>query len=72
MPESGDVTFSSDNIMMTFSPLMQTDDGLYQCVVDEGSDLIQSIGYEMQVNCKCTNAIAATLCGVRQAMCQTC
>ncbi|XP_022625950.1 carcinoembryonic antigen-related cell adhesion molecule 20-like, partial [Seriola dumerili] len=35
---------------MSFSPLLQTDDGLYQCVVAEGELPIQSVSYKMQVN----------------------
>ncbi|KAL7371074.1 hypothetical protein ABVT39_018129 [Epinephelus coioides] len=50
MPVSERVHFSPDNIMMIFSPLLQEDDGLYQCVVTEGGPRIQSVGYKMQVN----------------------
>ncbi|KAG8005821.1 Mitogen-activated protein kinase 12, partial [Nibea albiflora] len=50
MPASERVHLSPDNITMTFSPLLQTDDGLYQCEVAEGRTLIQSVGYKMQVN----------------------
>ncbi|XP_022605298.1 carcinoembryonic antigen-related cell adhesion molecule 20-like isoform X2 [Seriola dumerili] len=44
------VRFSPDNTTMSFSPLLQTDDGLYQCVVAEGELPIQSVSYKMQVN----------------------
>uniref|UniRef100_A0A671YKY8 Carcinoembryonic antigen-related cell adhesion molecule 5-like n=1 Tax=Sparus aurata TaxID=8175 RepID=A0A671YKY8_SPAAU len=50
MPASERVHFSPGNVTMTFSPILQTDDGLYQCVVTEGQTPIQSIGYKMQVN----------------------
>nr|XP_040028917.1 hemicentin-2-like [Gasterosteus aculeatus aculeatus] len=44
------VHFSPDNVTMTFGPLLQADDGSYQCVVAEGEPIIQSSVYEMQVN----------------------
>ncbi|XP_075932331.1 cell adhesion molecule CEACAM5-like [Anarhichas minor] len=50
MPASGRVHFTPDNVTMTFGPLLQADDGLYQCVVAQGGPLIQSVGYKMQVN----------------------
>eukprot|EP00064_Thunnus_orientalis_P012022 superscaffoldBa00001797_g12055 len=50
MPAYERVRFSADNITMTFSPLLQADDGLYQCVVAEGAAAILSVGYKMQVN----------------------
>ncbi|GLD48169.1 hemicentin-2-like protein [Lates japonicus] len=50
IPASERVHFSPDNTEMSFSPLLQTDDGLYQCVVAEGGTPIQSVGYKMQVN----------------------
>ncbi|KAM8739921.1 cell adhesion molecule CEACAM5-like [Acanthopagrus schlegelii] len=50
MPASERVHFSPGNVTMTFSPVLQADDGLYQCVVTEGQTPIQSIGYKMQVN----------------------
>ncbi|XP_071358435.1 cell adhesion molecule CEACAM5-like [Trachinotus anak] len=50
VPASERVQFSPDNTTMSFSPLQQTDDGLYQCVVAEGEIPIQSVGYKMQVN----------------------
>lgn len=56
MPASEGVHFSPDNTTMTFSPLLQTDDGLYQCVVAEGGTPIQSVGYKMQVNCEYTQS----------------
>lgn len=54
MPASDRVHFTPDNVTMTFGPLLQADDGLYQCVVAEGGPLIQSVGYKMQVNCEYT------------------
>ncbi|KAF3704952.1 Carcinoembryonic antigen-related cell adhesion molecule 20 Precursor [Channa argus] len=44
------VHFSPDHITMTFSPLLQKDGGLYQCVVAEGGTPIPSVPYQMQVN----------------------
>ena len=58
MPASERVHFSRDNTTITFSPLLQADDGLYQCVVAQGGPSIQSVGYQMQVNCKYTRVIA--------------
>lgn len=63
MPASERVHFSPGNVTMTFSPILQTDDGLYQCVVTEGQTPIQSIGYKMQVNCEYLMVISAnSLC----------
>ncbi|XP_045928375.1 carcinoembryonic antigen-related cell adhesion molecule 1-like [Micropterus dolomieu] len=50
MPANERVHFSPENITMTFNPLLEEDDGLYQCVVGEGGPPIQSVGYNMQVN----------------------
>ncbi|KAK2858801.1 hypothetical protein Q5P01_003421 [Channa striata] len=44
------VHFSPDHITVTFSPLQQTDDGLYQCVVTEVETPVTSVPYKMQVN----------------------
>lgn len=60
MPASERVHFSPDNTTMTFSPLLQADGGLYQCVVAEGGTPMQSVGYEMQVNCECLRVITVT------------
>lgn len=60
MPASERVHFSPGNVTMTFSPVLQADDGLYQCVVTEGQTPIQSIGYKMQVNCEYSMVIPAT------------
>ncbi|XP_037315789.2 hemicentin-2-like [Pungitius pungitius] len=49
MSASQTVHFTPDNVTMTFSPLLQADDGSYQCVVAQGP-VIQSSVYEMQVN----------------------
>ncbi|KAF1372512.1 hypothetical protein PFLUV_G00266250 [Perca fluviatilis] len=50
MAASERVLFSPDNTTVTFSPLLQTDEGLYYCVVAEGGEPIQSVGYKMQVD----------------------
>ncbi|XP_044042427.1 hemicentin-2-like [Siniperca chuatsi] len=50
MPANERVNFSPDDITMTFSPLLQEDGGLYQCVAAERGTSIQSVGYNMQVN----------------------
>ena len=47
--------------MMTFSPLLQVDDGLYQCVVAEGAATILSVDYKMQVNCEYTRVVKVTV-----------
>lgn len=66
MPASERVRFSLDNTSVTFSPLSQTDGGLYQCLVlqggnrslyynsfiVEGGGPVMSLGYLMQVNCE--------------------
>lgn len=61
------VHFSSDNATVMFSPVLQADGGLYQCLVVaggnqtlyydsleivEGGAPILSVGYVMQVNCE--------------------
>ncbi|XP_035802261.1 hemicentin-1-like [Amphiprion ocellaris] len=50
MMASERISFSVDNSSVTFSPLLQTDDGLYQCVVSEVDTPIKSVGYQMQVD----------------------
>lgn len=52
IPASLRVHFSPGNTTVTFTPVLQADEGLYQCVVAEEGGLIQSVGYKMQVNCK--------------------
>ncbi|KAM8909216.1 cell adhesion molecule CEACAM5-like isoform 2-T2 [Spinachia spinachia] len=49
MSASQTVHFTPDNVTMTFNPLLQEDDGSYQCVVTQAL-MIQSSVYEMQVN----------------------
>ncbi|KAG9331235.1 hypothetical protein JZ751_019710, partial [Albula glossodonta] len=44
------VSLSAHNTTLTFSPLLQSDGGLYQCVATEGQIVIQSPGYEVYVN----------------------
>lgn len=48
------VHFSPGNVTMTFSPLLQTDDGSYLCAVAEGGAPIQSVPYKLTVNCEYT------------------
>lgn len=55
------VQFTPDNITVTFSPLLQTDDGLYLCVVAEGGPPIQSVPYELKVICEYTKVITVCL-----------
>ncbi|CAL8323636.1 unnamed protein product [Lota lota] len=50
LPVSERLVLSQDNTLLTFSPLMDSDTGTYQCVVNEEIGSIKSIGYEMQVN----------------------
>lgn len=59
IPASQRVHFSAGNTTVTFTPVLQTDEGLYQCAVSEGGGLIQSVGYKMQVNCKHQGMFAA-------------
>lgn len=70
------VHFSADNATVTFSPVLQADGGLYQClvveggnqtlyydsveIVEEGGAPILSVGYVMQVNCEYTRVMKIT------------
>lgn len=69
------VVLSSDNTTMTFSPLLQGDGGVYQCLVledgnrtlyyntlvavEDGTPIL-SVGYLMQVNCEYTRLMKIT------------
>lgn len=65
--DAGRVRFSPDNSSVTFSPLLRTDGGTYQCSVLEAGNVTQrndsqleveagapilSVGYTLQVNCE--------------------
>lgn len=60
IPASQRVHYSPGNTTVTFTPVLQADEGLYRCVVAEGGGLIQSVGYKMQVNCKHQGTFATT------------
>nr|XP_046153146.1 hemicentin-1-like [Oncorhynchus gorbuscha] len=47
---SGRVSLSPNNITMSFSPLLQSDGGLYQCIVSQGGAPIKGVGYQLNVN----------------------
>lgn len=49
---SGRVSLSPNNITMSFSPLLQSDGGLYQCIVSQGGAPIKGFGYQLNVNCE--------------------
>lgn len=49
---SGRVSLSPNNITMSFSPLLQSDGGLYQCIVSQGGAPIKGVGYQLNVNCE--------------------
>ncbi|XP_055367919.1 hemicentin-1-like [Betta splendens] len=44
------VAFAPDNVTVTFSPLLPSDDGSYRCVVAEGGAPVQSVPYMLNVN----------------------
>jgi len=53
LPAAGRARVTPGNETLTFSPLLQEDDGVYQCVVAGGAGPpIQSVGYIMKVICK--------------------
>jgi hypothetical protein len=52
LPVSDRLVLSQDNTLLTFSPLMESDTGTYQCVINVDIGDVKSLGYRMQVNCE--------------------
>ncbi|XP_030211143.1 carcinoembryonic antigen-related cell adhesion molecule 5 [Gadus morhua] len=50
LPVSDRLVLSQDNTLLTFSPLMESDTGTYQCVINVDIGDVKSLGYRMQVN----------------------
>ncbi|XP_046879159.1 hemicentin-1-like isoform X2 [Hypomesus transpacificus] len=49
LPVSSRVSLSLQNTTLSFSPLQQSDGGLYQCVVSQGGQSLKGIGYQLNV-----------------------
>ncbi|XP_062339631.1 hemicentin-1-like [Osmerus eperlanus] len=49
LPVSSRVSLSLQDTTLSFSPLQQSDGGLYQCVVSQGGQSLKGIGYQLNV-----------------------